>query len=101
MGKNAGYVVYQGFDKAGDVRYVGITERAPQIRFAEHLNSLGTGKEFLDYRVINGATDLSKSEARIMEQTLINKYGLSKNGGILLNQRNSIDPKYWQKFGIK
>ncbi|MEB6671781.1 RHS repeat-associated core domain-containing protein [Acinetobacter pittii] len=94
-------VVYQGFDKAGDVRYIGITQRAPEARFAEHLNSIGTGKEFLRYEVVPGAINLSRPEARKMEQTLINQYGLGKNGGTLLNQINSINPKYWERFGIK
>ncbi|MBN6536742.1 RHS repeat protein [Acinetobacter pittii] len=94
-------VVYQGFDKAGDVRYIGITQRAPEARFAEHLNSIGTGKEFLRYEVVPGAINLSRPEARKMEQSLINQYGLGKNGGTLLNQINSINPKYWERFGIK
>lgn len=33
------------------VRYVGITERAAGVRFAEHLNS-GTARSLIDYRVI-------------------------------------------------
>jgi hypothetical protein len=93
-------VVYQGVDKAGVVRYVGITERAPALRFAEHLNS-GTGKSLLQYRVVDGATGLSRTGARVWEQTLINKYGLQKNGGLLLNRINSIAPKYWWQYGIK
>ncbi len=92
-------VVYQGFDKAGVVRYVGITERAPAIRFAEHLNS-GTGKSLLQYRVVDGATGLSRTGARVWEQTLINQYGLQKNGGLLFNKINSIAPKNWSTFGI-
>jgi len=94
-------VVYQGVDKFGDVRYIGITQRAPEVRFAEHLNAFGTGKELLQYRVIDGATNLSRRDARIMEQTLINQYGLGKNGGMLLNQINSISPKYWERFSIR
>ena len=41
--KNGTNVVYQGIDKAGTVRYIGITEREPAVRFAEHLKS-GTVK---------------------------------------------------------
>lgn len=41
------------------------------------------------------------AQARIMEQNLINQYGMQKNGGSLYNQRNSIAPKYWGKHGIK
>ncbi|MBX3102795.1 MAG: hypothetical protein KF690_09825 [Bacteroidetes bacterium] len=90
-------VVYQGIDKAtGAVKYVGITERAPAIRFGEHISS-GTVKSLLDYRVVPGATNLSRLDARIIEQKLINQHGLNN----LLNIRNSIAPKYWFKYGIK
>ena len=95
------HVVYHGFDAAGVVRYVGITERDPAIRFAEHLSSIGTGKELLTYRVIQGATSLSRVEARVWEQTLINQFGLQKNGGLLLNKINSIAPKNWVQYGIQ
>lgn len=66
------------------------------VRFAEHLNS-GTPRALLDYRVIEGATGLTKIQARIMEQTLINQYGIEN----LYNIRNSIAPKYWWQYGIK
>ena len=36
-----------------------------------------------------------------MEQLMINKYGLLKNGGQLYNKINSISPKKWHKYGIK
>jgi hypothetical protein len=71
-------------------------QRAPLVRFGEHLNS-GTGKALLDYRVVSNATKLSRIDARIIEQTLINKHGL----GNLLNIRNSIAPKNWWQYGIK
>ena len=98
--KNGTNVVYQGIDKAGTVRYIGITERESAVRFAEHLKS-GTAKSLLQYYVINGATGLSRTEARVLEQTLINRYGLPKNGGLLLNKINSIAPKNWWQYGIK
>lgn len=93
-------LVYQGFDKAGVVRYVGITEREAAVRFGEHLSS-GTAKSLLQYRVVDGATGLSRTQARVWEQTLINQYGLQKNGGLLLNKINSIAPKNWWQYGIK
>ncbi len=93
-------VVYQEFDKAGIVRYVGITERQAAVRFGEHLSS-GTAKSLLRYEVVPGATNLSRTGARIWEQGLINQYGLQKNGGMLLNRINSIAPKYWWQHGIK
>lgn len=101
VNQKAFYSVYNGIDQFGKIRYVGITSREPGLRFAEHLESFGTGKELLQYRVIKNANNLTRSEARIMEQNLINRYGLGKNGGMLLNKINSISPKYWEKFGIK
>ena len=95
------HAVYKGIDAAGVARYIGTTERAPALRFAEHLNSIGTGKELLNYRVMDGATGLSKTSAKVWEQTLINQYGLQKNGGYLLNKINSIAPKNWLRYGIK
>jgi RHS repeat-associated protein len=92
-------LVYEGLDAAGTVRYVGITEREAAVRFAEHLNS-GTARSLLDYRVVEGATNLNRTEARVWEQTLINQYGLGKDGGLLLNKINSIAPKNWSMFGI-
>jgi hypothetical protein len=50
--------------------------------------------------VIEGAEGLTRTQARIWEQTLINQYGLGKNGGMLYNQINSIAPKYWWQYGI-
>ena len=92
-------VVYQGFDKAGIVRYVGITEREATVRFGEHIGS-GTAKSLLDYEIVPGATNLSRTGARVWEQTLINQYGLQKNGGLLLNKINSVSPKNWWQYGI-
>jgi hypothetical protein len=40
---------------------------------------------------------LSKIDARIMEQTFINQYGL----GNMLNKINSIAPSKWGLYGIK
>lgn len=93
------YVVYQGLDAAKNVRYVGITSRDAAIRFAEHMNS-GTAKSSLYYSTIKGATGLTKIQARILEQSLINQYGLMKNGGQLYNKINSIAPKYWPRYGL-
>jgi hypothetical protein len=94
------YSVYRGADATGKVRYIGITSREPAIRFAEHVAS-GTARSTLDYRVIDGARGLLKTFTRIQEQTLINQYGLQKNGGLLFNKINSIAPKNWGQYGIK
>lgn len=94
------HLVYEGVE-SGIVKYVGITEREAAIRWAEHRAAVGSGKDLLDYRVVKGAEGLSKKAAKIIEQNLINKYGLGKYGGQLLNRINSIAPKYWPNFGIK
>ncbi len=83
--------VYQGIDSAGAVRYVGITERTPAIRFAEHANS-GTARANLQYETIPGTGALPNMQKRLYEQSLLNQYGLQKNGGQLLNKINSISP---------
>ncbi len=93
------FSVYQGIDASGNVRYVGIPGREPAARFAEHAVS-GTVRSALDYRVVDGATGLSRIDARIWEQTLINKYGLGTNNGQLFNQINSISPRYWWQYSI-
>ena len=90
------HLVYQGFDKAGAVKYIGITGRDASVRFGEHLSS-GTARSLLRYEVVPGATNLSKTGARILEQNLINQHGLNN----LLNVRNSIAPKKWGQYGIK
>jgi RHS repeat-associated protein len=93
-GKNT---VYQGVDRVtGEIKYVGITERAPTIRFVEHLNS-GTLKSTLDFKTIPGMDNLSRINARITEQALINFLGK----GNLLNIRNSVTPINWAKYGIQ
>lgn len=93
------YSVYQGFDAANNIRYVGITSRNPLVRFVEHLNSMGQ-RSTLRYEVIEGASKLTKEQAKILEQTLINQYGLQKNGGQLINKINSIAPQKWGAYGL-
>ncbi|HXB58566.1 MAG TPA: RHS repeat-associated core domain-containing protein [Candidatus Acidoferrales bacterium] len=94
------YVVYQGIDKAtGTVKYVGITSRTVAVRGAEHA-AAKEGKELLRYEAVKGANNLTKMQARVYEQNLINRYGLQGEGQ-LLNKINSIDEKYWAQHGIK
>jgi hypothetical protein len=93
--------VYVGVDEiTGVVRYVGRTGRDPAIRFAEHAAS-GTERAGLTFRVVDGATGLTRMQARAWEQGLINSHGLGKNGGTLFNKINSVAPKYWGQFGIR
>lgn len=81
------YSVYHGIDRAGAVRYVGITKRKPSIRFAEHRRG-PIPKARLNFRVVH--SNLSRGQARNLEQRYINKWGLQKNGGKLYNKINSI-----------
>ena len=90
--------VYVGRDPVtGEVKYVGMTGRDPEIRWNEHLHS-GTERVSLRYELYESG--MTKINARIMEQTLINRYGMSKYGGQLYNKINSIGPKYWNQYRI-
>ena len=92
------YYGYYGYEYGTDnVRYVGITNRDPEIRFNEHWRS-GTNRSSLEYQTIE--RNMTKINARIWEQLQINKYGMIKNGGQLYNLRNEINRKYWLKYGI-
>lgn len=54
----------------------------------------GTARADLDYRVIYSG--LSRMNARVMEQMMINQFGLEN----LYNSINSIAPKYWDYYNI-
>ena len=89
------YSVYKGVDpQTKETKYVGITRREPNIRFQEHLRS-NTPRANLEYKIINQGVNYT--EARIIEQTWINSYGLEN----LYNKINSISPKYWNQYNIK
>lgn len=68
----------------GATRYVGITDDVAR-RGAEHLRTKDIRIEQID-----GLDNLSRADAKAVEQTLINYYGLGKDGGTLLNKINSI-----------
>ena len=74
--------VYRSVDAAGNVTYVGITNHLAR-RAAEHLRTKGIQIERLLGR-------LSRSDAKALEQALIEHHGLGTNGGTLLNKINSI-----------
>jgi len=90
------YSVYRGIDKTGNVKYVGITSREPTVRWNEHFRS-NTSKSSLRFESIPNSFGLSRTNARIWEQTLINQYGLDN----LYNKINSISPINWNQFNIK
>jgi len=79
--------VYQAVNPAtGEVEYIGIT-RNFAARALAHLRLKG-----IQIQRILGLANLSTSDARSVEQVLIEYYGLGKNGGTLLNKINSISP---------
>jgi len=93
------YFVYEAVDpETNTVKYVGITSRNVAIRETEHKAAKTAFQELTFERVAKG---LTKTDARIIEQKLINQYGMESNGGTLLNKINSIAPKNWAKYGIK
>ncbi|MGR9355873.1 RHS repeat-associated core domain-containing protein [Rhizobium leguminosarum] len=77
------YLVYRAVDAAGEMRYVGITNNLER-RAAEHLSSKGIAID-----PIAGLSNLSRADAKAVEQVLIEKYGLFKDGG-MMNIINSI-----------
>ena len=79
-GKNSVYISKAAAD--GTVQYVGITNDIAR-RAAEHMASKGIPIE----KLMQG---LSRSDARAVEQALIETHGLQKNGGTLINKINSI-----------
>ena len=71
----------------GQTRYVGITDDV-QRRGREHMKSKG-----IEIEQIDGLDNLSRDDARAVEQALIHRYGLGKDGGSLsYNKINSISP---------
>ncbi len=76
-GQHSVYYAYKG----RELVYVGRSVNVAR-RMAEH------GKRFDGVKVI--AKNLSKDQARALEQAAIEKYGMKKIGGVLQNKRNEI-----------
>ncbi|NMC34788.1 MAG: hypothetical protein GYA36_20385 [Veillonellaceae bacterium] len=76
--------VYRSVDAAGNVQYVGITNNMAR-RAAAHLREKGIHIEEL-------LGNLSRSDARAVEQALIEIHHLGKHGETLINKINSIAP---------
>ena len=72
--------VYQAVDAAGNVIYVGITKNFA-VRKSQHASRIN---------ITPIIQSITRSDARAIEQRLIETIGLSKNGGTLLNKINSI-----------
>jgi filamentous hemagglutinin len=69
---------------------VGITSDFEARELAHLAGNNASGISFQIER-IQGLGNLSYEDAFSAEQTLIDEYGLSKNGGTLLNLRNNVD----------
>ena len=81
-------LVYRSINPAnGQVQYVGITKNL-QARAAAHLREKG-----IRITKIAKLENLSRDDARAVEQVLIEFYGIGKKGGSLMNLINSISPK--------
>jgi len=76
--------VYTALDESGKTIYVGITNNIER-RAAEHARTSG-----IIIHEIPNLGGLSRVTARGVEQSLIDYYKLSKNGGSLINKINSI-----------
>jgi filamentous hemagglutinin len=76
--------VYVSTAEDGTVQYVGITDNL-EARSAAHLSQKG-----IEIDAIPGLQNISRSDARAVEQVLIEYNGLGKNGGSLINKINSI-----------
>ena len=79
-------LVYRSLNAAGDVNYTGITGNLER-RAAEQLTEKG-----IRIQPIEGLENLSRADARAVEQVLIETHGLGRDGGTLLNKINSISP---------
>jgi hypothetical protein len=75
--------VYQSVEQ-GVTRYVGITDDLAR-RAGEQLRGKG-----ISIDAIPGLGNLSRADARAVEQVLIEHHGLARNGGTLINRINSI-----------
>jgi hypothetical protein len=86
-----GVSVYRAVDPStGQVVYVGITDNLVR-RAAAHLAEKGIVIDEL--QPMGKFRELSRWDARCVEQALIEYYGLGKNGGTLMNKINSIASK--------
>lgn len=76
--------VYISIGEDGATQYVGITDNI-EARAAGHLAQKG-----IEIDPIPGSQNISRADARAVEQVLIEYNGLGKNTGTLLNKINSI-----------
>ncbi len=82
--KGTDYVYVARNQTTNIIEYVGITNDFDR-RAAEWARKGRKIEHYID--------NVSRDSARILEQTVIETFGMKKNGGILLNKINSISPK--------
>jgi len=83
-GPGGDYSVYHSIGPAGETQYAGMTNNVLR-RAREHMRIKG-------FNIDELMNNLSRTDARAVEQALIETHGLGKNGGTLLNRINSISP---------
>lgn len=78
-----------------------MSERNLEDQFVAQLGNYlsKTPRAELNFYVIDNSQGLPRIQAHIIEQNLINVYGINKNG-LLFNKINSIPPRYWDRWGI-
>jgi len=76
--------VYVSIAEDGTTQYVGITDDLA-ARAGAHLREKG-----IEIEPVTGLQNISRTDARAVEQVLIEYNGLGRNGGLLLNKINSI-----------
>jgi RHS repeat-associated protein len=86
------FLVYRSLSSAGQVQYVGITDDFAR-RAAEHRAIKG-----IDVEPIPGLNNLSQRDALAVEQALIESYGLGRNGGTLVYNKNNAIGRRHDKF---
>jgi filamentous hemagglutinin len=87
--------VYRAVNAEGETIYIGVTNNITR-RAAEQLRTKG-----IEINPVEGLGELSDTDGHAVEQVLIEANGLSKNGGTLINQINSIaksNPIYAQSM---
>jgi RHS repeat-associated protein len=90
--ENTSSSVYVGVDKCNAIKYVGRTNQDPEARWAQHKSTINSGRDALDYYTFGPPGSYTEKQSTLLEQSLIVKYGMQKNGGQLINRINSVSP---------
>ena len=85
------YLIYKNSDKT--IYYVGMTKNFANRKY-KHQKSSGCRYPISTYTMIAVKTNLSRAEARVLEQTLLTAFTLEALNNVI----NSISPKKWKYF---